>query len=160
MFSIVSTATWNRKRTADNSETTQIMRDEWGRVSHDHVGLCKRKLWGCTQVLTRQGHNGQWAHLCVAWLKIKYWIIWLRTMKTALEFVILCNNRWLKIEVSTRQKSVFRRCRWLIAHSTLPDCSVSSSLVLPWLMLFICTALPTIVNGRNAMHRSVNFQLL
>ena len=30
-------------------------------------------------------------------------------MKTALEFVILCNNRWLKIEVTVRQKSVFAR---------------------------------------------------
>ena len=32
-------------------------------------------------------------------------------MKTALEFVILCSNRWPKTGVSARQKSVFPRCR-------------------------------------------------
>ena len=33
-------------------------------------------------------------------------------MKTSGEFVILCSNRWLRIEVTARQKSgVFPRCR-------------------------------------------------
>ena len=32
-------------------------------------------------------------------------------MKTALEFFILCSNRWPKTEVTARQKSVFPRCR-------------------------------------------------
>ena len=36
-------------------------------------------------------------------------------MKTSyqicLEFVILCSNRWLKLEVTAQQKSVFPRCR-------------------------------------------------
>ena len=31
-------------------------------------------------------------------------------MKTAIESVILCSNRWLKIEVTARQKSVFLGC--------------------------------------------------
>ena len=33
-----------------------------------------------------------------------------------LEFVILCNNRWLKMEVTARQKSVFPRCRKAYFH--------------------------------------------
>ena len=32
-------------------------------------------------------------------------------MKSALEFVILCSNRWLKPEVTTRKKSVLPQCR-------------------------------------------------
>ena len=48
----------------------------------------------------------------------RYWVCWhvnffawIRAMKTALEFVILCSNRGLQIEVTTRQKSVFPRCQ-------------------------------------------------
>ena len=55
--------------------------------------------------------------------KAKYWVSWLppwirhfvhgqkrekiRTMETALALVILCNNRWLKIEVTAQHKSSF-----------------------------------------------------
>ena len=43
----------------------------------------------------------------VPWLSFDVWQTWIRAMKPALEFVILCSNRWLKIEVAARKKSVF-----------------------------------------------------
>ena len=52
-------------------------------------------------------------------IEAKYWLswpsldvkrTWRRAIKTDLEFVILCNNRWLKIEVTARQKSVSPWC--------------------------------------------------
>ena len=40
-------------------------------------------------------------------IEAKYWVSWL--MKTALEFVILCSNLWLKVEVTVRQ-NIFPWC--------------------------------------------------
>ena len=51
-----------------------------------------------------------------------------------LEFVILCSNCWLKIELTARHKNVFLRCRLLLVFSkvmccTGPGCRIASS---PW----------------------------
>ena len=65
-----------------------------------------------------------WRQVCLAKvsesIEDKYWVswrsfdvkkTWIRASKTALEFVILCSNRWLEIKVTALQKSVFPRCR-------------------------------------------------
>ena len=53
-------------------------------------------------------------------IEAKYWVSWLSfkrltsvntSYQNCLEFVILCSNGWLKIEVTARPKSVFRRFR-------------------------------------------------
>ena len=68
--------------------------------------------------LLRQTHR---ANLSVSIEAAKYWVPWQvltfneredeLQYQNCLEFVILCSNRWFKIEVTARQKSVFPRCR-------------------------------------------------
>ena len=44
---------------------------------------------------------------------------------TDLEFVILCNHRWLIIEVTARQKSVFPRCNFALCCGAQSCCALS-----------------------------------
>ena len=47
---------------------------------------------------------------CVSWLSLDVQRTWRRPIKTALEFVILCCNRWLKIEVTALGGLYVLRC--------------------------------------------------
>ena len=74
-----------------------------GRAAHLlHVGLVER--------LTNVSESIE-ARYWVSWLSFDVQQAWIRSMKTALEFVILCGNRWPKIEVTARQMNAFPRCR-------------------------------------------------
>ena len=67
-----------------------------------------RLCFPCAQFRLRQMHR---ANLSVS-IEAKYWVSWLSPdVEWTWKFVILCNDGWLEIEVSARQKSVFPRHR-------------------------------------------------
>ena len=82
--------------------------------SRDKFHLECKLHFPSAQLILRQMH----LTTVSASIEVKYWVSWLVLMLTSvktsyqnwLEFVILCSNRWLKVEVSARQKSVFTRC--------------------------------------------------
>ena len=67
----------------------------------------------CTNLMLRRMHltnlseNIEAKHW-VSWLLFDVQQAWIWAMKSALELIILCSNRWLKIKVTARKKAYFR----------------------------------------------------
>ena len=100
----IETLAWHRENTCSTSLSwlVSVRRDGQCKLSEPQDKTSSRAqapFWPSAQFMLRQMH---WTNLSVS-IEAKYLLGFL-AMKAALGFVILCSNRWLKIEVTAWQK--------------------------------------------------------